>query len=137
MVSGSPPPTFDDYWHAAFIFLLVVYLLWTSLSMLYKLIKGTPAIALTNRQLILNTKNIIINWPDIISVRIGGSRSSYLVIELKDQSKYFPNSLMRKIHTFLSISLNSNEFALGLALVLGDNDEILETINKFHEKHKA
>jgi len=136
MIDGYPPATFDDYWHAGIILMLVIGIMWTAVAMLVKSLKEIPAIFLNDKFLVINTKNISIKWSDIRNVRIGGSKSTYLIVELKDPSAYFPDSIIRKIGRFFSLSLNANEFAIGLALVLGDNDEILKTINEFHQKYK-
>ncbi len=98
------------------------------------MLKGTPALQLTNEHLISNALNVKIDWENIEFVDLSGPKKSVLSIKLKDCDKFYSNlnPVKRKVLKALFL-LDKGDITINLEVVKGDNKKIASIANLYHQ----
>lgn len=103
------------------------------------LIKGKPALTLTEKKLIDYQSGRTIEWIDIQDFSSGGQKANYISIKHYDSEKYiskFKNPVLKSVYR-LNSKLFHGTFTFTISMLKGDNDNIIQTLEDYLTRGKA
>lgn len=130
--------TFNGYF---FIFIMAAYNLYLTIRIVkyfIQLVKGQPALTLSEKSLFDYQTGQTIDWTDINGLSMGGQRAAKISVKLDNREKYI--SLYKNPLTKFFYRLNSKlffgTFNFTVSLLKGSNHNILETLEYYLKSAK-
>jgi hypothetical protein len=111
-------------------------LAWVVLPRFLLMLRGIPAIELTDDYLINNISGFSIEWADISEIHIKNNMKgpNALVINLKHPEKYFDTPL-KKLGYQLKQLFTADDITIPLIFVSGDSNTLFQAINGYRARH--
>lgn len=103
------------------------------------LIKGKPALTLTEKNLIDYQSGRIIEWADIQDISSGGQKANYISIKLYESEKYiskYKNPVLKSVYR-LNSKLFHGTFTFTISMLKGSNENILQTLEDYLKTGKV
>jgi len=128
------PSGFDIY--LIWVLGLFAFALWPAITIVdltFKMMKGVPALVITENGIIDNINNLSVKWSDILEIYITkeGRFAGNLVINLNHPEEFFGKTRLRfKIYKIRKY-FTSADIAIKLSFVKGKNEDIVNTINTY------
>jgi hypothetical protein len=130
---SHPQPDIFSAWMLS-MFVLALLPVTTIIKLTFRMIRGLPAIIITESGIVDNVNGISIEWDDIFEIYVteeGRFAGGNLVINLNNPEEFFGKTRLQfriyKIRKYFT----SADIAIKLSFVKGKNEDIVNTINTY------